>query len=226
MDIFLFIASTTASLYFNKISKRKSPASYEVSKKHIITVGLLCLDIHAASVDSLPEGGGVHFIDKIHLSCAGTSGGTVITLAKLGLSTAIFGCMGKSDESGCYLLNKLKSLHVSTHGIQYSPTKPTSATVINVRSNGDRPCLHQLGASDDLDLSSSNLLQQVIASNPEIIHIGGLGLTPGCIQEKTLLMFLQSVATHFNLKPKIVSVAIFTSIIVVYTKYYNLFDRF
>ena len=199
MDLFLFVTSTAVSLYFNHDQKKKQSSSLLSSssekKTQVVTLGLLCLDIHAASVDALPAGGSVQFIDKIHLSCAGTSGGTAIILAKLGLSTSIVGCIGKSDELGRYLLTKLTSLNISTKSIQYSTTKSTSATVINVRSNGDRPCLHQLGASDDLDLSSSTLIQQVITSNPDVIHVGGLGLFPDCTQQKTLLFFLQALAT-------------------------------
>lgn len=200
MDLFLFATSTTVSLYlYQKDRKRKAAAA----KTQVVSLGLLCLDIHATPVDALPQGGGVEFVDKIHLSCAGTSGGTVVTLAKLGLSTAILGCLGASDDNGQYLLNKLHSLGVSTKGIQCSSTKPTSATVINVRSNGDRPCLHQRGASDDLNLAHDSVMQQIIECNPHIIHIGGLGLFPKCLQEQTLPGFLQTL-TKQSCKPTIV----------------------
>lgn len=191
MDTALFVVSAALTVYWNqRRGSSSTPLIHKRSKTDVVTLGLLCLDIHACHVDSLPPGGGVQFIDTIHLSCAGTSGGTVVTLAKLGMTTAILGCIGSSDEKGRYLIDKLRSLGVCTRGLQYSSTKATSATVINVRSNGDRPCLHQRGASDDLDLSTSSVLDQVLESSPRVIHIGGLGLFPGCAQEKTLPGFL------------------------------------
>ena len=50
---------------------------------------------------------------------------------------------------------------------------PTSATILNVRPNGDRPALHVRGASDHFDVAPS-MYDQVF--DAPIIHLGGTGL--------------------------------------------------
>jgi sugar/nucleoside kinase (ribokinase family) len=50
---------------------------------------------------------------------------------------------------------------------------PTSATILNVRPNGERPALHVRGASDHFDLPPE-LYDQVF--DAPIIHLGGTGL--------------------------------------------------
>ena len=50
---------------------------------------------------------------------------------------------------------------------------PTSATILNVRPNGDRPALHVRGASDHFDVATS-MYDQVF--DAPIIHLGGTGL--------------------------------------------------
>ena len=50
---------------------------------------------------------------------------------------------------------------------------PTSATILNVRPNGDRPALHVRGASDHFDVPPSDYDQ---ALDAPIVHLGGTGL--------------------------------------------------
>ena len=57
-------------------------------------IGLYILDVLGRPVDAIPEGGNVEFIDEIRLTVAGTAGGTVIDLAKLGLNCLAVGAVG------------------------------------------------------------------------------------------------------------------------------------
>jgi sugar/nucleoside kinase (ribokinase family) len=57
--------------------------------------------------------------------------------------------------------------------MQRLPGIPTSATILNVRPNGDRPALHVRGASDYFDVPASAYDQVFDAP---IIHLGGTGL--------------------------------------------------
>ncbi|MEW4460393.1 sugar kinase [Roseibium algicola] len=135
-------------------------------------IGLYILDVLGRPVDAIPEGGNVEFIDEIRLTVAGTAGGTVIDLAKLGLNCLAVGAVG-ADEKADFVLSTLNRFKVDTSLMQRLEGVPTSATILNVRRNGDRPALHQRGASDHFDVPA-DMLDAVLA--PSIIHLGGTGL--------------------------------------------------
>nr|MEC9417509.1 PfkB family carbohydrate kinase [Pseudomonadota bacterium] len=135
-------------------------------------IGLYILDVLGRPVDAIPEGGNVEFIDEIRLTVAGTAGGTVIDLAKLGLNCLAVGAVG-DDEKADFVLSTLNRFKVDTSLMQRLEGVPTSATILNVRRNGDRPALHQRGASDHFDVPA-DMLDAVLA--PSIIHLGGTGL--------------------------------------------------
>ncbi|MEC9403067.1 MULTISPECIES: carbohydrate kinase family protein [Stappiaceae] len=135
-------------------------------------IGLYILDVLGRPVDAIPEGGNVEFIDEIRLTVAGTAGGTVIDLAKLGLNCLAVGAVG-DDEKADFVLSTLGRFKVDTSLMQRLEGVPTSATILNVRRNGDRPALHQRGASDHFDVPA-DMLDAVLA--PSIIHLGGTGL--------------------------------------------------
>lgn len=61
-------------------------------------IGLYILDVLGRPVDAIPEGGNVEFIDEIRLTVAGTAGGTVIDLAKLGLNCLAVGAVGDDER--------------------------------------------------------------------------------------------------------------------------------
>jgi sugar/nucleoside kinase (ribokinase family) len=69
-------------------------------------------------------------------------------------------------------------LTMQKHGIDTSAMQrlagvPTSATILNVRPNGERPALHVRGASDHFDVLPA-MYDQVF--DAPIIHLGGTGL--------------------------------------------------
>lgn len=162
------------------------------TNKRVAVFGLTCLDIHACPVESLPDNGGVSFIEDIHLSLAGTAGGTAVTIAKLigGNNVDYFGSIG-DDFVGKLLINLLETYTIDSSHLQIQSGLPTSATVINVRSNGERPCLHRLGASDHLQLPAKEI--QYICSHADIIHIGGMGLQTGMPCSRALIPLLESI---------------------------------
>lgn len=138
----------------------------------VSVIGLYILDILGRPVDAIPAGGNVEFIDEIRLTVAGTAGGTVVDLAKLGLNCLAVGAVG-DDEKADFVLSTLKKFGVDTAQMQQLKGVPTSATILNVRRNGDRPALHQRGASDHFEVPDA-ALDAVLA--PSIIHLGGTGL--------------------------------------------------
>lgn len=138
----------------------------------VSVIGLYILDVLGRPVTAIPEGGNVEFIDEIRLTVAGTAGGTVVDCAKLGLSCLAVGAVGR-DEKADFVIDTLGRFGVDTSAMQRLDEVPTSATILNVRPNGDRPALHVRGASDHFDVADAEF-DRVLA--PPIVHLGGTGL--------------------------------------------------
>lgn len=140
---------------------------YDVS-----VIGLYILDVLGRPVVQIPERGNVDFIEEIRLTVAGTAGGTVVDTAKLGLKSLAVGAVG-DDEKADWVLMTMQKHGIDVSAMQRIKGVPTSATILNVRPNGDRPALHVRGASDHFDVPT-NLYDQVF--DAPIIHLGGTGL--------------------------------------------------
>lgn len=138
----------------------------------VSVVGLYILDVLGRPITHIPPGASVEFIEEIRLTVAGTAGGTCVDVAKLGLDTLAVGGLGQ-DEKADFVLEVLKKHGVDTSGMQQLPEVPTSATILNVRPNGERPALHCRGASDEF-LVEGEMLAKTLDS--AIVHLGGTGL--------------------------------------------------
>jgi sugar/nucleoside kinase (ribokinase family) len=140
---------------------------YDVS-----VIGLYILDVLGRPVTRIPDRGNVDFIEEIRLTVAGTAGGTVVDTAKLGLKSLAVGAVGE-DEKADWVLLTLGKFGIDTSAMQRIAGVPTSATILNVRPNGDRPALHVRGASDHFDLPVG-MYDQVF--DAKVVHLGGTGL--------------------------------------------------
>jgi sugar/nucleoside kinase (ribokinase family) len=140
---------------------------YDVS-----VVGLYILDILGRPVSAIPEGGTVDFIDEIRLTVAGTAGGTVVDLAKLGLSCQAVGAVG-DDEKADFVIARMEQYGIDCRNMARIEGVDTSATILNVRPNGERPALHARGASDHFDVTEDKLAEVL---DCRFLHLGGTGL--------------------------------------------------
>lgn len=138
----------------------------------VSVIGLYILDVLGRPVSRIPERGNVDFIEEIRLTVAGTAGGTVIDTAKLGLKSLAVGAVG-DDEKADWVLMTMQKHGIDTSAMQRIADVPTSATILNIRPNGERPALHVRGASDHFDVPPA-MYDQVFDS--PIIHLGGTGL--------------------------------------------------
>jgi sugar/nucleoside kinase (ribokinase family) len=138
----------------------------------VSVVGLYILDVLGRPVTRIPDGGGVAFIEEIRLTVAGTAGGTIIDTAKLGLKSLAVGAVG-DDEKADWVLMTMQKHGIDTSVMQRINGVPTSATILNIRPNGERPALHVRGASDYFDVPTA--LYDKVFDAP-IIHLGGTGL--------------------------------------------------
>ncbi|MCW2813107.1 MAG: PfkB domain protein [Nocardioides sp.] len=135
----------------------------------VACVGVHVLDTHVIGIETIPAGSDGQLVETIRTSAAGTAGGTALVLARLGAEVTSYGALGQ-DPLGDVLLALLGREGVDTSGLVRKAEHQTSASVIPVRPNGDRPAWHCIGANgaftlDDLDRSA--------LAGTTHLHLGG-----------------------------------------------------
>jgi sugar/nucleoside kinase (ribokinase family) len=139
----------------------------------IATVGVHVLDTHVIGIESIPDGSDGQLVETIRFSPAGTAGGTAVVLARLGAEVTSYGAVG-ADPIATSLLALLEAEGVDTSGLVRKDGQQTSASVIPVRPNGDRPAWHCIGANgaftlDDLDLAALDGITHLHLGGPEFL---------------------------------------------------------
>lgn len=140
----------------------------------VISLGIHILDVLGRPVTRIPPGQDVDLIDEIRLTVAGTAAGTSVDLAKLGADVLAMGAIGE-DAAGNFIVDTMDRYGIDTSGLKRKSGVQTSATMLPIRPNGERPALHVLGANaelrgDDVDFAA-------IASARHL-HFGGTYLMP------------------------------------------------
>lgn len=140
-----------------------------MSQVDIAVVGVHVLDTHVIGVTSIPDGSEGQLVETIKISPAGTAGGTAVVLSRLGARVRSYGAVG-TDPLGDTLLALLAAHGVDVHGLVRTSVSQTSASVIPVRPNGDRPAWHCPGANATLTLDALDLDDIARGSH---LHLGG-----------------------------------------------------
>lgn len=110
----------------------------------VASVGLTVMDIQGRPIERIPDGGNLALIDEIRLTVAGTAAGTAIDMAKLGLDTMVVCAVG-DDEKADFIVRTFEGFGVDTGHVQRVSGVSSSATILAIRPNGDRPAMHVLG---------------------------------------------------------------------------------
>ena len=139
-----------------------------------ICLGNIVVDVVVRVVRSLPPRGKIKLVEKIQASLGGGAVNTGVSLAKLGVKTAIIGKIG-NDEFGTLVLRKLEESGVDLRGIIKSSEIPTSATVSLVYEDGERGFFHFLGGNASLEESEVNL---ELYPEAKWLHISSFFLIP------------------------------------------------
>lgn len=142
-------------------------ATFDVS-----AIGFSVLDILGRPVTRIPEGGRADFIEEIRMTVAGTAAATAVDCAILGLKTRIVSSVG-DDDMGDFMLAKMARFGIDTGLVSRDANVQTSATILPVRPNGERPALHVPGSATTFSLVEADF---DAALDARIIHIGGTGL--------------------------------------------------
>ncbi len=135
----------------------------------VACVGVHVLDTHVIGIESIPDSSDGQLVETIRLSAAGTAGGTALVLARLGAEVASYGAVG-TDPLADVLVALLGREGVVTDGLVRLPEQQTSASVLPVRPNGDRPAWHCIGANGAFTL---DLLERGLLVGVDHLHLGG-----------------------------------------------------
>jgi sugar/nucleoside kinase (ribokinase family) len=92
--------------------------------------------------------------------------------AKLGISCATVACLGR-DEKADFIRSAYERMGIDCSMVQYTDKAPTSATILTIRPNGERPALHCRGASDHLFVEEADF---DAVCDARFLHHGGTGL--------------------------------------------------
>ncbi|MBN1529897.1 MAG: sugar kinase [Thermoleophilaceae bacterium] len=135
----------------------------------VVAMGVHVLDVLARPVDDIPEGQGGQLVDEIRVTAAGSAGGTALVLAKLGAEVRSAGAVG-SDVLGEMLVFLLRRAGVDPSLLVTREDVQTSASVLPIRPNGDRPAFHVIGANGAYGAADAPLDAIAEATN---LHLGG-----------------------------------------------------
>jgi len=111
-----------------------------------IAMGVHVLDVLVRPVEAIPEGQGGQLVEEIRMTAAGSAGGAALILAKLGATVRSAGAVG-TDPVGEMLVRLLERDGVDTDLLVRRDGVQTSASVLPIRPNGDRPAFHVVGAN-------------------------------------------------------------------------------
>jgi sugar/nucleoside kinase (ribokinase family) len=134
-----------------------------------IAMGVHVLDVLARPVEEIPEGQGGALVEEIRMTPAGSAGGTAVTLAKLGAEVRSAGAIG-SDALGDALVELLRGYGVDTSLLVRRDDVQTSASVLPIRPNGDRPAFHVIGANGSYGPDDAPWDEIAAATH---LHLGG-----------------------------------------------------
>jgi sugar/nucleoside kinase (ribokinase family) len=137
---------------------------------HVVCLGVHIVDILGRPVEGIPQGQSSYFLEEIRMTVAGTAAGTAVDLAKLGADVVTMGAIG-NDDLGDYMRAKMTGFGVNTSRLVRKPGVQTSASILPIRPNGERPALHVVGANAAFGLEDVDW--DAIAA-AEFLHFGGL----------------------------------------------------
>lgn len=141
----------------------------------VFSVGVHILDILGRPVGEIPPGQGSIQLDEIRATAAGTAAGPSVDLARLGVPVYSCGAIG-DDALGDLLLMLLRRAGADTRFVLRKPGQRTSATILPIRANGERPALHAPGATQLLepgDLTADIFDLAADSGSQPVLHIGG-----------------------------------------------------
>jgi len=152
------------------------PGAQPAALGRVAVLGAHIVDVLGRPVESIPPGQGSARLAEIRATVAGTAAGAGVDLAKLGADVLAIGALG-DDLLADLLVGQMRRYGVDTGGLVRKPGTQTSATILPIRPNGERPALHVAGATAlldraDIDLAALGEVNVLLVGAPDAL--GGL----------------------------------------------------
>jgi sugar/nucleoside kinase (ribokinase family) len=130
----------------------------------VLCIGNIQFDVLARPVASFPRPGTLARVEEIGFSLGGNGMNTAAGLARLGLSTRLFGAVSR-DFLGDHALAQLAVAGVDTASVIRHPTAGSGVSLIAVAPDGERSITYTNGANEcfQLDEVSDALLRETRA---------------------------------------------------------------
>ena len=138
----------------------------------VVCLGVHILDVLGRPVTVIPPGQQSVLLDEIRATAAGTAAGPSVDLAKLGVTVTNMGAVG-DDVLGDLVVTLLERHGVDTSLLTRKVGQRTSATILPIRPNGERPALHAPGASGEFTRGDLHADHGTALSKAKVIHVGG-----------------------------------------------------
>jgi sugar/nucleoside kinase (ribokinase family) len=132
-------------------------------------LGAHIVDVLGRPVGEIPLGQGGQLLTEIKITAAGAAGGTAVDLARLGGTVRSVGAIG-ADNLGMFLLAELSSAGIDVSRMVVRSDQQTSATILPIRANGERPSFHVPGAT--ATLTAVDVPLESLAGS-HYLHVGG-----------------------------------------------------
>ncbi len=146
-----------------------------------LCLGIMVADVLARPVNRLPRKGTLATVERMEFHPGGCAVNTGITLARLGLRTAVAGKVGQ-DGFGDLLVQVLQGHGIDTRGVVRDPANNTSGTMVMVDEDGERTFVHYVGANGSIRQADIDL---DLVRQARVLHIAGSNLMPGFDGEAT-----------------------------------------
>lgn len=168
----------------SRSDKQVSHMHDEHSLGRIAVLGPFIVDVLGRPVSEIPPGQGGILLEEIRMTVAGTGGGAAIDLAALGWNVDGHGAIGR-DALGTFLRSQLANAGIGATGIVEKDGVQTSATILPIRANGERPSMHVPGATrywthDDLDAAALENVDALLVGGPDtmpdVLSPEGIGI--------------------------------------------------
>ena len=152
---------------------RSTPEASGWPSGTVTVLGAHILDVLGRPVETIPPGQGSVRLKEIRATAAGTAAGTGVDLAKLGARVLAVGALG-DDLLGDIVIAAMSRHGVDTSGLVRKSGVQTSATILPIRPNGERPALHVPGATRlftraDVDLERIQNSRALLVGAPDAL---------------------------------------------------------
>jgi len=141
----------------------------------IVVAGLVSADLIAAPLERLPSWGLLDPIERIEVQLGGAVANTGAALHRLGIPVGTIYRIGE-DPLG-EIIQKSIATWATTQWVTIDPQAPTPATVVLLKSDGDRAFLHASGAA--IHFQEGDVpLEALCAQGARALHLGYALLLP------------------------------------------------